>query len=362
MKIIHRYVLTQQLRNLGLCLMVLVLLFLIFDFFDRIDNIAAEDASVWITIEYFLFKIPQMVSLMLPVAVMACTLLTIGVLSKNSEITAMRAAGVTVRWIATPLYAVGLVLSLLSMVMNETLVPYCQRRVKEIYNIDIRQKTKTGLYSQNDFWWRSKNAFYAVGIFDSRTNILHNISKFEVDRNFEVRQRTDADQVAWLDELLGWSMMDVNIYRFGEGASVEEEDFSKLPLPIDEKPADFYDTKTDPDTMTFGQLRKFIARQAENGLSIGSYLAYLYEKISFPFIDFVVVLVVLPFALKPARSGSMTASLLSALAVGFSYYAIHSFSIAMGRAELLPPFLAAWMANLLMGFVGIVLMLGAEAP
>lgn len=362
MKILHRYILQQQLRNLALCLMVVVFLFLIFDFFDRIDNIVAENASLLLTLQYFLYKIPLTVSLMLPVAIMAATLLTIGVLSKNSEITAMRAAGVAVRWIAAPLFGLGIVMSLLAMLMNETLVPYAQRRVKEIYNIDIRQKHASGVYSQHDIWWRIRNVFFSAAVFDSRTNTLHAFSKFEVNPDFEVRKRVDAESAAWLDPVLGWNMRSVTEYRFDEAASLSVQHFRRLPLPIGEKPSDFYDAKTDPYTMTYQQLAKFIKRQAQTGLRVAGLRAYLFEKMAFPFINFMVVLVVLPFALKPARSGSMTASVLSAMLLGFSYYAIHSFSLAMGRAEFLAPFLAAWMANLLMGFVGLVLMLGAEAP
>jgi lipopolysaccharide export system permease protein len=58
----------------------------------------------------------------------------------------------------------------------------------------------------------------------------------------------------------------------------------------------------------------------------------------------------------------MAFSSLAAIFVAFTYYAVDSFSISMGRAELLPPLLAAWMANILMGIVALVLNLGAEAP
>ena len=90
--------------------------------------------------------------------------------------------------------------------------------------------------------------------------------------------------------------------------------------------------------------------------------ADLQAKISFPFIILVVSIVSLPFALRPARTGSMAFSFLAGLFIGFSYYAIHAFSVAMGRAELWNPFLAAWMANVVMLFVGTVLNLGAESP
>jgi lipopolysaccharide export system permease protein len=77
---------------------------------------------------------------------------------------------------------------------------------------------------------------------------------------------------------------------------------------------------------------------------------------------FIVGMIVLPFTLLPARSGSMAQSSLAAFFVAFTYFAVDSFSISMGRADLLPPVLAAWMANIVMGAVALVLNLGAEAP
>jgi lipopolysaccharide export system permease protein len=73
-------------------------------------------------------------------------------------------------------------------------------------------------------------------------------------------------------------------------------------------------------------------------------------------------LVVIPFALKPARSGSMATSIMASLMIGFSYYAVHSLAISLGRAEILPPLAAAWATNMLMGAIGAVLLLGAESP
>ena len=362
MKLLHRYVLWQLLRNIGLCLAVVVFLFVVFDFLDRIDNIMAESPSVWLVIQYFLYKIPLTVSLMLPVATMAAVLLTIGVLSKNSEITAMRASGVTVRWIATPVFVSAFFLSLAAMLLNETIVPYTQRRSREIYNIDIRGKDKTGSYSQADFWWRGSGLFYSAGAFDSRSNTLHDLSIFDVSDDFKVKTRTEARRASWVHQVLGWNMEYVTTYQFNPDDTQGVIRARARPLPILDKPADFYDAKTDPYTMSYRELRKFIKKQVNNGLDVAGYRAYLYEKFSSPFITFIVSLVVLPFALKPARSGSMTASIIAAMLIGFSYYAIHSFSLALGRAEFMPPAMAAWMANIVMGFAGSVLVLGAEAP
>lgn len=362
MTIIHRYLLKQLIRNFCISLLAFTFLFAVFDFFERFDNLLADNATVWDSIRYFGLKIPLTLNLMLPVAMLVATLFTVGMLSKNSEITAMRAAGLPVLWLARPMLAFGLILSFVSLVMGETLVPYTQRRVREIYNIDIKKNDQKGAFNQNDFWWRSGKTFNSADMFDSRTNSLLSYSSFELDDKYRVLKRIDASQVDWVNPTLKWTMKGVSEYRFTRGQNVDAKKYNALPLLIDEKPEDFYEVKTDTMTMSYRQLSKFLKQQKANGIPVTGYRTELFAKFSFPFIIFIVTLVILPFSLKPARSGSLAMSFVAGLVIAFSYYAIHSFSIAMGHAELWPPFMAAWMANVVMGVVGLVLNLGAEAP
>lgn len=370
MKILHRYILGLTVRNLLLSLMVFVLLFLVIDFFERIDNILEENATWLSTVEYFLCKLPLIITRMLPIAMLMSSMLTFGLLSKNSEIIAMRASGLKILWLARPVFGVALALSFFSILLSETLVPYATRRGKEIYNLDIKQKDKRGGYSQENFWWRTDDRFYSVNMFDSRSSSLLGLSILELDPAFRIAKRVDAEKVKWIDGVLGWSMTGVNEYQFPvaeagrktTASGVAVKNYRSLPLPIGEKPENFYDVRAEPETMSYRQLRKFIRKQAANGIPIRSYLADLQAKLSYPFVTFFVTLAVLPFAIRPARSGSLAVSFMAAVAIGFTYYAVHSFSLALGRAELWPPLLGAWMANILLALVGTVLNMGAEAP
>jgi len=362
MKILHRYLLSLFIKNLALSLLAFTVLFLVIDFFDHIDNILPQDPPLLTVIAYFLFKIPQIVSYMLPVSMIISVLFTIGILSKNSEITAMRASGVTISYIARPLYITGLVGSLFAIVLNETTVPYAARRTRELYAIDILKKDSEGAYNQNNFWWRMGNSFYSAGLFDSRNNTLYDLSRFDISDTFEVMRRLDAKRTHYLASNLGWSMHQVAEYHFLKSKTEVNFNPGNEPLAIESVPTDFYDMQTDPATLSFAQLKRFIRDQASNGISTRAYIADLYEKLSSPFLVFLVVPLVLPFALKSARSGSLAWSFVAALIIGFSYYAVHSLSLALGRAEIWPPFLAAWMANIIFGTIGLILTLGAEAP
>ena len=362
MKILHRYLLKIFLRNLALCLGTVTTLFLVFDFFERIDEIVAAGGGFGATLQYFLLKLPLVINLMLPISTLVASLLTFGLLSKQSEVTAMRSSGLSIAWISAPILAATFALSIISFVFSETVVPFAQRRANEVYNIDIKEKHARGRYSQEDVWWRSQNQFYSVGMFDSRSNKMHDLSVFEITREFEVVRRTDAPMVSWINPLLGWSMENPVEFRFPPGEGAHMRSYSSLPLPIPETPEDLYDARTDSQSMSFRSLRKYIKKQLRNGIPVTELYTDLHDKFSFPFIVFVITLVSLPFALLPARSGSLALSFIAGIAIGFAYYAVHSFSISLGRADIWPPFIAAWMANVLMGAIGVILNLGAESP
>ncbi len=361
MKILHRYLAGLLLKNFVIGLCTCVFLFLMVDFFDRFDNVLTENSTVLLVVEYFLCKVPLMVMLMLPIALMFSVLFTFGLLSKSSEVTAMRASGLTLLWLARPLIVGGLLLSLLSFILGEYVVPAAERKQKQLYNLDIRQKDKKGGYNQTEFWWRSGRNFYAVDLFSSSSNSLNGLSQFVIGDTWSVLKRTDAETASWISDDFGWTMRDVDQYHF-DTQPVSVEHFQELPLVIGETPEDFYRFKNEPSTMSFGEIRDFIRKQRDNGVSTSQFLPDMYAKLASPFVVFIVGMIVLPFTLLPARSGSMAQSSMAALFVAFAYYAVDSFSVSMGRAELLPAPLAAWMANIVMGSVAVLLNLGSEAP
>ena len=353
MRILEKYILERMTTNILLCVLVFTSLILIVDFVDHLDDIIDADASFNHALQYFLFKIPGSLVRVLPMCAMVASLFTIGILAKNSELIAMQAAGMTVRRVARPIIFAGLFLSFFSLALNEFVVPFSNRRVEEIYNIDIKKKDERGRLNSDNFWWREGQNFFLVNIFDSRTNTLHELSKFEVSDGMRVERRTDAVSATFIDPLLGWSMENVTDHTFNaEDQPMPPERVQSLALPIDRTPNDFYFLFNDPQTFSFLELQEFIRQRQSNGLSSSHYLADLYAKISAPFVNVIAAILVIFFAAQPSRGGGMATAILVALLLGFSYHVTHSLCIALGRAEIFPPLLAAWAANILYFSVG----------
>jgi lipopolysaccharide export system permease protein len=362
MKILERYLLGQFIRNTGIILTACLILFILIDITERLDTILAEDADFLVAVQYFALKIPQTIVLMLPISVLGGSLFTFAVLHKNSELVAMRSSGNTVLKLARPILIFSLFLSVFSIVLSESVVPNAQRKLREIYNINIQRKDQKGIYSNEHVWWREGNSFFSAQSFDSTTKSLIGVSAIRVSEDFRIKSRSLAQRAVWLNSDLGWSAEQVSHYSFRRKKPLLKTEFATLPLGTERNPKEFFSGKIETDTMSFRELRGFMNQQSRSGISVSSLYASLYEKLSFPFVSFVVVFVSCAFAVRQVRATNLALPFLLGLGIAFTYFIVHSFSIALGRAELIPPLLSAWIANGLMLFIGMVLNAGAESP
>lgn len=358
--VLHRYLLRHFFSSFLGCLFAFAALFVVFDFFDRLKTFIKEGSSAVQAVTYVLLKVPLVVHLMMPVAVLVATLISIGKLSQLSEITAMRSAGASVRWIVTPLLVVGVLLSICHFIAAETIVPWATESVEQLYHMDIKKKGEKGGLSRENFWYRKDDAFYSVGFYDSKDASLQEISKLEFDRQFRLARRTDAEDAQWISPQVGWSMRNITEVEFNRSGKMQLESFKKLPLVIDEKPADFYNMQREPEEMNTYQLRHYISKLRSEGVPVSKYLVDLAAKYSFPFVNAIAILIAFPFALRPSRSGKMTSSFIAGIGLGFAYHFFHAVCCSLGGAELLPLMASAWAANIIFLCVGLYLLGGAE--
>jgi lipopolysaccharide export system permease protein len=123
---------------------------------------------------------------------------------------------------------------------------------------------------------------------------------------------------------------------------------------------DFIQVQNAPDTMSFLELRAYVAKLREGGHRVNRYLVQLYSKLSFPLVHVIMALVAIPFALVSPRSGGRAMGIGVAIVIAVGYWVVHSVAIAFGQADLLPAALAAWTANIVFAGIGTALFLSAR--
>ena len=134
------YLCKEFIRFFFLCLLLFLGLSLLIDFFDRFNTFVKHGAPLSAICRYFLFKLPLFVIQASPAATLAGALLSLGSLSRNRELLALKACGVSPLQIATPLLLSACILSIGGWVWNETVVPYAFHKSRYINTVEIKKK------------------------------------------------------------------------------------------------------------------------------------------------------------------------------------------------------------------------------
>jgi lipopolysaccharide export system permease protein len=343
MKIIDRYLVTEYLRNLMFITASFLCLFLIIDFFEKIRMFLSNHATVAQMGSYFLFRMPMIISQVLPAAVLVASLVTCGTLSKHSEITAMKANGISLYRIAFPILVIAAVTSATIFLLGEWVTPYTNDRAEHIRLIEVQKQPSMGSFKQDQIWYRGQKGIYNFRFFDVRTNTLQGITIHYLDRQMNLVMRLDAEKGEWQGGR--WLFHNVLIARFESGRfpllTKLREQFVDLP----ESPADFKVVQKDVEVMGYFELKRYIEKLQAEGYDASRYVVDLHGKLAFPWVSIILAMIGVSFALRSERHGGVAQGIGIGLIIGFSYWLVYAFGLSMGRSGILPPLLSAWFAN-----------------
>lgn len=344
MSILDKYVSREFLRIFFMMIVSFIAVFLIVDFFGRIRMFLSNGATLVQMAKYFFYSLPQVIAQVIPVGVLLSSLLTFGMLSRNLEITAMKANGVSLYRTAVPVFVLAFFISLFSFFFNEIVVPYSNQQVKYVRDVEVQKQKRVGSFKQNQIWYKSKNAIYNFGFYDYERNMIQGITINYLDQNFSLEKRIDAREAKWTGS--GWTLSNVMVTTFASGMpSISKSD--SLPVDIPETPADFTSVQKKADEMGYLELRDYIKKIRSEGYDASLYVTDLHGKIAFIVINLILVVLGISFSLQTERSGGIAASFGAGIVFGFSYWIVFAFGLSLGRSGTLPPFLAAWTANIL---------------
>lgn len=349
MTILFRYILREYAKIFLMCFAGLMTIYLVIDFFEKVRRFLRYDADVVSILTYFALKIPAVSFQIAPLAILMATLLTLGLLSRSNEITAMRSCGISLSWITSPflLFATGVALILLAF--SSTIIPLASERAEEVRLIQIEKKPAPLTVKAPQPWARiSADALMQVTEIDVGGETLRGIHLFHFDHAFRLDRMTEAAEAHYTPD--GWVLVSGNQRRFQSDNTVDLVRFTKQPVDIPLIPDDFSTSLTgDSETMTFREIRNYVGRFRHEGFAFTRLLTDYYGRVAFPLVTVIMVLVGIALSLRRSgvRGGSMAVGIGQAFVVGFCYWTTHSIAIALGRGGVLAPMLAGWMANML---------------
>ena len=353
-----RYVIREFVGVLLPILAAFLILYLIVDFFDRLDVLLKNHASFGAAARYFLFKIPLIVTLIVPPAVLAALLISLGMLSRRNEITALRASGVGLVQTGLPLLALAAVISVAALLWDETLVPYCTREYQYVNVVEIRKRPQRAVLNDNGIWYHGADGFYNIEHIDPRHNTLAGLTIYRTDEAFDLRRIIEVAAARWTGR--DWELTDATERVILANGEIETRKLAADAPVLHETLGDFLEVHREPAELSYLALRERIAALSRKGIDASSYLVDLNLKLAVPFTTLVLACVAVPLAGRVQRHPSIAAILGTGLALGFGYWVILALANSLGQSGVLPPLVSAWLANVIYAGVGLALFLGAE--
>ena len=348
--ILDRYLAAAFLRIFFASLAFITALFVTVEFFDRIGTLFDSGAPALTLLRYFFYKAPLLISRVIGFATLFSTLFSLGMLARSHEITAMRSSGISVQRLALPLFLLGMTICALTFVWNESLVPVFAHRAQTIYRTEIKHKQQKSLLGTNDIWIRGENSFINVDRFDTRTNILENITVFRLDRNFSLTGLVEIPHARWRGD--GWEFSQAVEWELrGDGTTLRRQGATALPLS--ETPDDLKLLARDSEEFSYFELQKQIADLKSKGIDTTSYEVGLQTKLAFPLISPLMVLIAIPFALRRQLTGNISLSFGVAMLIAFGYWVLSGFCISLGQSGALPSWAAGWIPNAIFTLIGL---------
>jgi lipopolysaccharide export system permease protein len=353
-----RYLIGEFLSMLLPVVLTFVVLYLIVDFFDRLDLLLKNHATPVAVARYFLFKVPLIVTQIMPPAVLAALLLSLGMLSRRNEIIALRASGMSLVQTALPLLGVAAVISGGTLLWNESIVPYCTREYEYVNNIEIRKRPQRGILSDREIWYHGTDGFYNIEHIDPQRATLFGLTIYRTDPGFDLHTIVQARSVQWTAR--GWINTDAVERVLDANGEILTRRLPADGLVIHETLSDFLEVRREPDELNYRALRQHIEDLARKGIDASAYFVDLNLKLAVPFTTFVLACVAIPVAGRVRRHPSLAAITGTGLIIGFAYWMILALTNALGQSGVLPAVLSAWSANVIFLLLGLALFLSTE--
>jgi LPS export ABC transporter permease LptG len=358
---LDRYILREFLKILFLVLISTAALFVIVDYTDLSGDIRTNHIGSATVAAYYRFLIFQILNYTLPISVLVATLVTFGIFSKNNEVTAFKAGGMSLYRAALPIVGIALAISALAYLQLDYVLPYSNQRVEELRNkIKAKHTANATAPHQQKLWFLGKGKYIVNFLaYDREEKELSQVQVFEFHpTKFRLTRRVYAEHARW--DGVGWAFSNGWMRSFADDGS---STFSPITRPLrlyySERPEDFATEARAPEQMTFQQLRRYIETIRKSGYAAEELTVKLYTKTSWPFISLVMALIALPFAFRIGKRGALYGVGIG-LILGIVYWMVFAVFTKFGEVGNLPPALAAWSANILFAIAAIYLFLNVE--
>ncbi len=332
------------------CVISVIVLFVVLDFVENMDSFIDRDVPGLVVLEYYVYYIPFILVLTLPVATLMATVFSVGSLSRTNEILAFKALGISIYQLLYSLMISGFIISILSFVLAEGIAAKTNQK-KIIIEQDYLGKTKHFNPSQmRNLKIRERDYIITIGFFQVKDNTAQKV-KIEKITDNKLAARWDTDTLRY--ENGRWEMRAGSMRLFNNNVEDYTKINSKRIFDFGFDPEELINAQSLPDNMGLSDLKRYVDRVRSAGGNVDHWMTEIHLRISYPLSNLVIVFFSLPIVYN-IRKKNLAIGFGISLAVCFFYFGTVKLGQTLGHSSSIQPVLGAWLGNIFMTFGSIV--------
>lgn len=356
MRLLDRYVIRNFLQAYVYCIAGFISIWLIFDVSDNISTFLEDRVSTRAIVQYYIAQIPQVVIVLLPVALLLALLFSLGRMSRTNEIVSMLGAGISIPRVVAPLAVLGLLTTAASTALNYSLAPHASFARKAILEGGSRRQQMgiTGQIFRN----RTDDRTWYVQQFFPNATLFNTVQVMQQDENDNVLANYYASTAVYHPENKTWELrMGREVHYDGTGNIVRSDDFeSRIISNWSETPFRLSSANLRAEYLSVPELRDYLQFNSDfPSVLLAPFATHLQHRYALPWQCAVIVLIAAPLGIGYSRRGILS-SVAAAVALVFSMNFLTHLFLALGEGARISAAAAAWAPDVIFAVIGFILL------
>ncbi len=357
MKILRNYVLRECILPFILSLVVLTCIFLLGNLIQLTNLVINKGVSIVTVGKVFILYIPLLLGYTLPIACLTAIILTFGRFSADNEILAIRASGIHIQRLLLPLFAIGILLSLFAVILNEKIIPYAHHEQRKTLK-DVGAKNPAALLEAGSFISAFKDQI--LFIYRIEGNHLYNVRIYQPQPDGKPTRTIIAKEGEFTTvpgetkiklKLINGTSDEPNLENPNSFYKLRFENFF---MTLDLSGSDGKELEKKPKSMSLKELSDKIESLGKASVDTSPLISEYHRKISWSFSALIFIMLGFPIAVITHRR-EKTANIILAILCAATYYLLSLGCEALSIQNITPPALTMWIPNLVGALTAIIL-------
>ena len=358
MRLLDRYILGHFLQAYVYCIAAFISIWFIFDVSDNISNFLDQRVSRMLILKYYLTQVPQILVVLLPIALLLALLFSLGRMSRSNEIVSMLTAGVSLPRILAPLLLVALLTTGVSTFLNYSLAPHAEYARKTLLEDQKSRRAQRGLLGQI-FRNRTDNRTWFIQQFYPGDNLFRTVHIIQQDANDNIVTNYLATRALYHPETRSWELQETKVIHYDEAGNITESIpyvESMMIADWSETPYRLSSANLRAEYLSVPELREYLQANADfPSALLAPFSTHLHYRLAAPWSCLVIALIAAPLGIGYSRRGILS-SVAAAIIIAFAMNFVTHLFLALGEGERISDWAAAWTPNILFGLLGLVLL------